>query len=109
MDIAIIGHIRIKMYKKSYNGIQEYYGLCETPGCYRVMDLTRYKGKFVCRLCITPWDIKQLRVEDFVMQSPTAYTPENTPAPGFTQHDIVAIQRKLKIWSRDGKKAKTRG
>jgi hypothetical protein len=106
MGIAIIGHIKIKMGKKKYDGVEEYYGLCQTPGCHRVMDLTRYKGKFVCRLCITPWDVKQLKVEDFVIQSPTAYTPENVPMPGFTQHDIVAVQRALKIWSRGEKHAK---
>jgi hypothetical protein len=103
MGTATIGRIKTTMAKKSYGGVFEYYGLCETPGCYRVMDLTRYKGKFVCRNCITPWDIKSLKVEDFVIQSPNAYTPENTPAPGFTQHDIVAVQRALRIWSREKK------
>jgi hypothetical protein len=89
------------MGKKKYDGVEEYYGLCQTPGCHRVMDLTRYKGKFVCRNCITPWDVKQLRVEDFVIQAPNAYTPENTPLPGFTQADVVTLRkRRLSNWGR---------
>jgi hypothetical protein len=89
------------MVRKAHDGELEYYGLCQTPGCYRVMDLTWYKGKFLCRNCITPWDIKQLKVEDFVVQAKNAYTPENTPLPGFSQDDIVALRkRRANNWGR---------
>lgn len=81
-----------------------YRGLCQTPGCGKKGRLTWYKQQFVCRDCVIPPDPPQHAV-DFLKQSETAYTPENTPAPGFTQDDIVTLRkRRLNNWGRGKRK-----
>jgi hypothetical protein len=81
-----------------------YRGLCQTPGCGKKGRLTWYKQQFVCRDCVIPPDPPQHAV-DFLKQSESAYTPENTPMPGFTQADIVTLRkRRLSNWGRGKRK-----
>lgn len=78
-------------------------GVCANPKCRKFGDLVKFKGEYICDNCLVPEDPKQ-DVISFLKQRPDAYIPENTPQPGLNQHDIVAIQRGLNIWSRNKKK-----